>query len=356
MAFVQSLSKTASVFVFGFVVLNCFVVDNFRSHAQGVTPLLPQDEVQILQTISNKLKNKNWTTIDRTSCSSAQWKLYISDPPKNDRIQSNVTCDCTFENNTVCHVISFKLKGFNLTGVLPVEFRNLTQLREIMTEMKHPALYSDLSRNYLNGSIPGSLAELPNLQSLSLLANRLSGSIPREIGSFATLKSLVLEDNLLGGSLHPDLGNLKSLERLLLSANNFSGTIPDTFGNLKNLNDLDLQGTSMEGPIPSTISLLKKLTTLRISDLKGSSSTFPNLKDMTNMKKLILRNCSMTGSIPEYLGNMAVLDTLDLSFNKLTGQIPGPLESLTDIKFMFLNNNLLTGDVPAWILGSRKDL
>ncbi|KAJ7014549.1 hypothetical protein NC653_003996 [Populus alba x Populus x berolinensis] len=29
-----------------------------------------------------------------------------------------------------------------------------------MTEMKHPSLYSDLSRNYLNGSIPGSLAEL----------------------------------------------------------------------------------------------------------------------------------------------------------------------------------------------------
>ncbi|KAG6793756.1 hypothetical protein POTOM_002979 [Populus tomentosa] len=281
---------------------------------------------------------------------------------------------------------SSKLKGFNLTGVLPVEFRNLTQLREIilpffllyddlnfrMTEMKHPALYSDLSRNYLNGSIPGSLAELPNLQSLSLLANRLSGSIPREIGSFATLKSLVLEDNLLGGSLHPDLGNLKSLERLLLSANNFSGTIPDTFGNLKNLNDLidgselsgkipdfignwtnittlDLQGTSMEGPIPSTISL-------RISDLKGSSSTFPNLKDMTNMKKLILRNCSMTGSIPEYLGNMAVLDTLDLSFNKLTGQIPGPLESLTDIKFMNLvASHVSTGSNKiSWCL--NKDL
>jgi len=44
MAFVQSLSKTASVFVFCFVVLNCFVVDKFRSHAQEVTPLLPQDE------------------------------------------------------------------------------------------------------------------------------------------------------------------------------------------------------------------------------------------------------------------------------------------------------------------------
>ncbi|KAJ6301641.1 hypothetical protein OIU77_015866 [Salix suchowensis] len=273
-----------------------------------------------------------------------------------------------------------KLKGFNLTGVVPVEFRNLIQLREILTEMKHLAWCSDLSRNYLNGSIPGSLAELPNLQSLSLLANRLSGSIPREFGSMATLTSLVLEDNLLGGSLPPELGNLKTLERLLLSANNFSGTIPDTFGNLTSLTDfridgselsgkipefignwtnittLDFQGTSMEGPIPSTISLLKKLQTLRISDLRGSGSTFPDLKDMTAMEKLILRNCSMTGSIPEDLGKMTVLDTLDLSFNKLTGTIPGILGSLTKIKFMFLNNNFLTGDVPVWILESRKDL
>ncbi|KAJ7014548.1 hypothetical protein NC653_003996 [Populus alba x Populus x berolinensis] len=60
----------------------------------------------------------------------AQWEAvhHPAEPPqKDDRIQSIVTCDCTFENNTVCHVISFKLKGFNLTGVLPVEFRNLTQ-------------------------------------------------------------------------------------------------------------------------------------------------------------------------------------------------------------------------------------
>ncbi|KAB5534526.1 hypothetical protein DKX38_017614 [Salix brachista] len=96
-----------------------------------------------------------------------------------------------------------KLKGFNLTGVLPSEFRNLTHLREI-----------DLTRNYLNGSIPASLAELPNLQTLSLIANRLTGSIPREFGSIATLESLTLEDNLLGGSLHPDLGNLRSLKKL----------------------------------------------------------------------------------------------------------------------------------------------
>ncbi|KAI9385735.1 hypothetical protein POPTR_011G106400v4 [Populus trichocarpa] len=364
MAFVQSLSKNVSVFVLGLVLLNCFSVDKFGSHAQ-VAPLLPEDEVQILKTISSKLQNSNWT-IDRTSCGSAQWNLTIVG---GDKIQSQVTCDCTFNSSTVCHVISFKMKGFNLTGFFPSEFRNLTHLREI-----------DLTRNYINGSIPASLAELPNLQTLSLLANRITGSIPREFGSMATLESLVLEDNLLGGSLHPDLGNLRSLKRLLLSANNFTGTIPDTFGNLKNLTDfridgselsgkipnfignwtnierLDLQGTSMEGPIPSTISLLKKLEELRISDLNGSSSTFPDLKDMKNMTTLILRSCSLNGTIPEYIGDMASLDTLDLSFNKFTGQIPVSLESLAKLRFMFLNNNLLTGEVPGWILNSKNEL
>ncbi|CAK7351863.1 unnamed protein product [Dovyalis caffra] len=389
MAFVQSLSKTVSVIVFGFVLLNCFVVDKFGSHAQVVTPLLPQDEVQILETISNKLNIKNWS-IDRTSCGGAQWNQTID----SDKIQSNVTCDCRFDNGTVCHVTNFGIsKSYSTarnalaefccsTNVVVEDYQSFysKNLNFRMTEMKHLSLYSDLTRNYINGSIPASLAQLPNLQSLSLLANRLTGSIPREIGSIATLESLVLEDNLLGGSLHPDLGNLRSLKRLLLSANNFTGRIPDTFGNLKNLTDfridgselsgkipdfignwtnierLDLQGTSMEGPIPPTISLLKNLTNLRISDLKGSSPTFPNLQAMTNMKTLILRNCSMTASIPEYIGNMAELDTLDLSFNKLTGQIPDPLESLTKLRFMFLNDNLLTGEVPGWILNSRNEL
>ncbi|XP_034933556.1 probable LRR receptor-like serine/threonine-protein kinase At1g53430 [Populus alba] len=354
------LPETFSVLVFGFVVLNCFGVDKFGSH-----PLLPLDEVQILQTISNKLNIRNWTTINQTSCGSPQWNQASSD----DKTQSIVTCNCTFEKGSVCHVTNIRVKRYNLNGVLPEELGDLPHLLEI-----------DLTRNYINGTIPPRLAQLPNLKILSLIVNRLTGPIPPEIGNITTLEELVLEDNLLGGHLPPDLGNLTSLKRLLLSANNFSGTIPDTFGNLKNLNDfridgselsgkipdfignwtnittLDLQGTSMEGPIPSTISLLKKLTTLRISDLKGSSSTFPDLKDMTKMEKLILRNCSMTGKILQSLGNMADLKTLDLSFNKLTDQIPGPLQSLKNMSFMFLNNNLLTGEVPAWILESKEAL
>ncbi|KAH8518767.1 hypothetical protein H0E87_000572, partial [Populus deltoides] len=284
------LSKTFSVLVSGFVVLNCFAVDKFGSHAQGVLPL---DEVQILQNISNKLNISNWATINRTSCDSAQWKI------NDNKIKSNVTCDCSFENGSVCHVTRISVKGFNLNGVLPEELGDLPYLLEI-----------DLTRNYINGTIPPRLAQLPNLQKLSLIVNRLTGPIPPEIGNITTLEELVLDDNLLGGSLPPELGNLTSLRRLVLSSNNFTGRIPETLGNLKNLTEfmidgselsgkipefignwiniekLDLQGTSMEGPIPSSISLLTSLISLRISDLNGSSSTFPNLQAMKNLENL----------------------------------------------------------------------
>ncbi|KAF9666657.1 hypothetical protein SADUNF_Sadunf16G0251600 [Salix dunnii] len=287
--------KTSSVLVFGFVALNCFVGDRFGSHAQGVTQLLPLDEVQILRNISDKLNISNWVTIDRTSCNLAQWWKQTID----DKTQSIVQCNCTFENGSVCHVTNIRVKGFNLNGVLPEELGDLPELVEI-----------DLTRNYISGTIPPRLAQLPKLKILSLIVNRLTGPIPPEIGNITTLEQLVLEDNLLGGSLPPDLGNLTSLRRLVLSANKFTGTIPDTFGNLKSLNEfmidgselsgkipdfignwtnittLDLQGTSMEGPIPSNISQLTSLKYLRISDLSGSSSTLPNLQAMNSLEIL----------------------------------------------------------------------
>ncbi|KAJ6298225.1 hypothetical protein OIU76_019378 [Salix suchowensis] len=326
--------------------------------------VLPDDEVKALRDIAKTLGKKDWN-FSADPCG-GQWGW--ANPHPVEGSEYAVYCNCTFSNGTICHVTSIVLKNQNLQGSLPPDLSRFPYLQEI-----------DLSRNYLNGTIPREWGAT-QMVNISLVGNRFTGPIPKEIGNIRTLVNLVLEDNLLGGSLPPELGNLKTLERLLLSANNFSGTIPDTFGNLTSLTDfridgselsgkipefignwtnittLDFQGTSMEGPIPSTISLLKKLQTLRISDLRGSGSTFPDLKDMTAMEKLILRNCSMTGSIPEDLGKMTVLDTLDLSFNKLTGTIPGILGSLTKIKFMFLNNNFLTGDVPVWILESRKDL
>ncbi|KAK8986498.1 hypothetical protein V6N11_010054 [Hibiscus sabdariffa] len=357
MGFVLCGFKTASLLFLGFLALNCFT--EFGSNAQ----VLPDTEVQTLQTVFSKLQHPNASRISQSLCSEISWNYTISDLD-----ESRIACDCSDGNNTICHVTQILIKGHNLTGIIPPELGNLTHLQVI-----------DLTRNYLSGSIPSSLSQLP-LTNLSLLGNRLSGPIPPEIGDISTLQDVVLEDNLLGGSLPSNLGNLGRLDRLLLSANNFTGTIPESFGNLKNLTDfridgsslsgqipnfignwtklsrLDMQGTSMEGPIPSTISDLKNLTELRISDLSGASSAFPNLDGMNTMEELVLRNCLITGSIPAYVGEMALLKILDLSFNSLTGQIPGTLQGLESLQYLFLTNNSLSGEVPSWILNSDKNI
>ncbi|KAK2638685.1 hypothetical protein Ddye_026480 [Dipteronia dyeriana] len=343
---------------FGVLIFNCSL--DFGSHAQ----LLPLAEVQTLQTTFRKLQLRN-VEVKQSSCTDGGWNITIT-----KYIIRNITCDCSFFNNTVCHITNIELKRFNISAsTIPEEFGNLTFLRRL-----------DITRNHINGSIPTFFSRIKNLTSLIFEGNRLSGSIPWQIGEIATLEELVLDGNQLQGSLHQNIGKLSNLRRLLLSANKFSGSIPQSFGNLKNITDfridgsnltgkvpdfignwtkitrLDLQGTSMKGPIPSSISLLINLQELRISDLTGARSNFPNLKDMKMMQRLILRNCLITGRIPPYIAEMKSLKLLDLSFNQLTGQIPATLESLIKIDYFFLTNNKLTGAVPNWILTSKRNM
>ncbi|XP_056166968.1 probable LRR receptor-like serine/threonine-protein kinase At1g53440 isoform X2 [Syzygium oleosum] len=349
------LGSVSRAVVYVVLVVICSAV--FECDAQ----LLPQDEVDTLNTIATKMQNRYWNATE-TTCIEGRG-LYVPTLPSG--IITSVTCNCSFINGTVCHVTRIQLRELNLTGIFPDEFGNLKYLTEI-----------DLSRNYINGTIPTTLTQIP-LTILSALGNRISG-IPKEIGNISTLEELVLEDNLLEGALESNIGNLSRLTRLLLSANNFTGTIPESFGNLKNLEDfridgstlsekipdfignwtkimrLDMQGTSMEGPIPSSISLLKNLTELRISDLKGPSSNFPDLQGMNMMTTLILRNCLLTGSIPDYIGEWTGLKTLDLSVNRLTGQVPDKMGDA--LNYMFLTNNSLTGAVPTWVTSSKQSL
>ncbi|XP_054815641.1 probable LRR receptor-like serine/threonine-protein kinase At1g53430 isoform X2 [Prosopis cineraria] len=359
MEFAASSSKLVSVFFFGFLLL-CFFSD-FLSNAQ----LIPQDEVKALQAISDKLTNVNWK-VTQTSCIKGDG--FNNLVTLSSGVTRNVTCNCTFQNGSVCHVTNILLKSQNIAGELPSEFGNLTHLTEL-----------DLYLNYLNGTIPTTFRRIP-LVTLSLVGNRISGSIPGELGEIASLMDLILEDNQLGGPLPQSLGNLSNLRRIRLSANNFTGTIPETFGNLKNLIDfsidgctlsgkipsfignwtkilyMDMEGTGMEAPIPSTISLLANLKQLRITDLRGTATmTFPNLKNLKSLERLILRNCLITGPIPNYIGEIKNLKTLDLSFNDLTGSIPDSFQEL-NFNHMFLTNNSLSGEIPEWVLENKYNI
>uniref|UniRef100_M4CBI6 non-specific serine/threonine protein kinase n=1 Tax=Brassica campestris TaxID=3711 RepID=M4CBI6_BRACM len=319
---------------------------------------LPKQEVDALRAVATALKKSNWkfnvNPCDLTS-SDGGWR----NPNAGKGFEDAVTCNCS---STVCHVTSIVLKAQDLQGSLPKELAGLPFLQEI-----------DLSRNYLNGSIPPEWGTLP-LVNISLLGNRISGPIPKEIGNITTLTSLVLEFNQISGKLPPELGNLQKIERILLSSNYLTGDIPSTFSKLTTLTDfrisdnqfigvipdfienwielgkLVIQASGLVGTIPSTIGPLGKLTDLRISDLNGPGSPFPPLQNMTSLKTLILRNSNLTGELPAYLGSITTLKLLDLSFNKLSGPIPETYSALSNVDNIYFTSNMLTGEVPSWMV------
>nr|XP_017246022.1 PREDICTED: probable LRR receptor-like serine/threonine-protein kinase At1g07650 isoform X2 [Daucus carota subsp. sativus] len=258
------------------------------------------------------------------------------------------------------------LKSQNLSGSVPSEFSKLHHLKNL-----------DLSRNYLNNTIPRTWASM-NLTGLSFMGNRLSGPFPKALTNIITLSNLSLEGNAFSGAIPTDIGNLVKLQKLVLSSNSFSGELPEELSNLTNLTDmrisdnnftgkipdfiqrwsqiekLHMQGCSLEGPIPDSISNLKSLSDLRISDLKGKEFSFPTLS-MESMKTLILRSCLISGEIPSYIGEAKNLKTIDISFNNLAGDIPSNFVNLAKADYIYLTGNKLSGPIPEWILSRNKN-
>ncbi|KAJ3692105.1 hypothetical protein LUZ60_012455 [Juncus effusus] len=336
-------------------MLNLSVFLHLQSEAQS----LSKEEVEALKAIGKKLNKLDWDfSVD--PCKGTDGWFNVT-----GLLNSTITCDCSFDKNTTCHVTSLQLLRQNLTGTLPEEIANLTYLK-----------YLDLSRNYLSGTIPPVWSSLP-LLNVSLHGNRLTGQIPKELGNMPLLQSLQLEGNYLEGSIPAELGNILTLQRIFISANNFTGELPSTFQKLtsmtdfrfdgngimgkipdfiqywRNVNRIDMQGTAMTGPFPSSISQLVNLTELRVSDLPGPKMTFPPLQNAYHMTELVLRNCSIYGKIPDYLGRMQYLVVLDLSFNELSGLVPANLEYVTTLEYLYLTNNGFTGDIPPWMMRNK---
>ncbi|KAK2998886.1 hypothetical protein RJ639_024551 [Escallonia herrerae] len=95
--------------------------------------------VRALQQIAKTLGKTDWNfSVDPCS---GQSKWATLNPAKGS--ENAVTCDCTFNNNTVCHVVSI-----------------------------------DLTFNKLSGQIPGNFAGLSNTDYIYLTGNLLAGPMP----------------------------------------------------------------------------------------------------------------------------------------------------------------------------------
>jgi tetratricopeptide (TPR) repeat protein len=154
-----------------------------------------------------------------------------------------------------------------------------------------------LGANNLNGVIPESIKNLPNLGSLLLSDNRLRGAIPDGLGHLVQLRGLYLAGNRLSGRIPSSLGNLVNLQWLILNSNELSGEIPGSLGNLVHLQYLLLWDNHLSGSIPASFG---KLVSLRQCSLGEAMFSGHN---------------QLTGNMPESLLNLVNLQNLDLSHN-----------------------------------------
>ena len=166
------------------------------------------------------------------------------------------------------HVTSLSLSANHLSGEIPAEIGNLTNLT-----------WLQLGGNQLTGEIPTWIGNLTNLTYLSLDINYLSGEIPAEIGNLTNLTTLDLRSNNLSGEIPAEIGNLTNLTILWLNNNQLSGEIPATIGNLTNLTSLDLSSNQLSGEIPATIGNLTNLTSLNLRNNQLSGEIPASLKN-----------------------------------------------------------------------------
>ncbi|KAK7824627.1 putative lrr receptor-like serine/threonine-protein kinase [Quercus suber] len=234
------------------------------------------DEVKALGEIAKQLGKKDWNTNVDPCINESSWLT-----PKLDSrplYNNSLICNCSYPNS-VCHVVKLILKGQDLGGVLP-----------------------------------RSLVKLPYLTTLS--ANNLSGELP------------------------VTLTKLTKLKELRISSNNFTGRMPDFFQSWKQLEKLEIQASGFEGPIPSSISILINLTELRISDLVGGGSKFPNLGSSTRMIRLFLTSNLFTGPIPEGIKGIdntqafcPIMSRQSVNFNKVHINCGGKASTVGNIKY-----------------------
>ena len=273
----------------------------------------------------------------RTDGSGWDWSTgWLSDVPLEDwhGVQTNASG----------RVVGLSLRGNGLSGPIPVEIGELSDLTNL-----------DLRSNQLEGGIPPEIGGLSKLTNLNLRDNRLSGAIPAEIGLLSELRTLELGSNNLSGSIPPEVGDLSRLEGLTLGSNQLSGEIPGELGRLSSLVSLYLGNNVLSGSIPRELGNLDQLWGLRLGFNRLSGEIPDEIGRLTNLARLDLSDNDLSGPVPAELGALSRLERLLLQSNELTGEIPEEIGHLANLAWLDLADNELSGPIPA-TLGDLANL
>jgi Leucine-rich repeat (LRR) protein len=184
--------------------------------------------------------------------------------------------------------------------------------------------------NYMSTTtgLPSSFSQLLALEKLTLSYNLLQGQIDGSvIASMQALTHLEIESNYLSGSLPVQVGQLPNLTYLYARRNNFDMNLDDIMapGNLQSMFALWLDSNTIKGPLPTTIGLLTDLTSLSItsSTLKGRLPT--EMAQLTELRRLWLYDNNLSGSIPAEFAALTNLEVFEVYENQVVGEMPGAI-------------------------------
>ncbi|OMO70499.1 hypothetical protein CCACVL1_18872 [Corchorus capsularis] len=358
------LKQSSSSPCFRCLLLIMFLFSCSKTNCARKVATTAPSEVRALNSIFQKWdtqapKSNLWNTTG-DPCSGlalSQLDSVFEDGDNNPAIR----CDCTFDNNTVCHITRLRVYALNKVGQIPEELLDLPYLE-----------FLKIDQNFFSGPLPSFIGKMSKLGLLSIAHNAFSGPIPKELGNLKELYLLSFGSNDFSGTLPPELGNLHKLQELYIDSCGLGGEIPETFANLENLEtvwasdvaftgkipdfignnwtklmSLRFEGNSFEGLIPSSFANLTSLTSLRIGGIyDGSSSSLDFIRNLKNLTDLVLRNVLLTGVFPSHITELQSLQKLDLSFNSLAGQVPSALFNMRNLENLFLGNNSLSGAFP----------
>ncbi|MBN2410694.1 choice-of-anchor D domain-containing protein [candidate division KSB1 bacterium] len=233
------------------------------------------------------------------------------------------------------NVTAINLRDNNLSGYLPAEIGDLTQLTVL-----------NLNMNQLKGEIPAELGNLVNLTNLNLGNNQLAGGFPLFVTDFVSLRELNLKNNQITGGIPAEIGNLSGLTELLLDGNELDGEIPIQLWTLMELQRLELDGNHLSGSLPTDIGNLIKLSFLELDGNEFTGSIPAEIGQLTGLYTLLLCRNRFSGSIPAEIGYLTNLQELELNNNILSGGVPAELINLTNLYELWIYNNQLT-DLPG---------
>ncbi|KAL2469461.1 Leucine-rich repeat protein kinase family protein [Abeliophyllum distichum] len=245
---------------------------------------------------------------------------------------TGINCD-----STKSFVTSIDLNSQSLSGTLPPELNQLSQLKSLAVQ-----------KNSLSGTLP-SFSNMSSLEQILLDINDFT-TIPQSfLLGLTNLQTFSISDNINLSPWQIPLYLTESTNLVNYYASNASitGVIPDIFDSFLNLQNLRLSYNNLTGSLPGSLGD-SEIQNLWLNNQKqGLSGRIDVLSSMTQLSQVWLHANAFSGPIPD-LSNCKNLFDLQLRDNQFTGMVPPSLTRLPKLVNITLQNNKLQGPYPLF--------